>query len=60
MLWLAAAHPALFAIALLLSIVIAIALLTFLVKFLRVVVRRLSELFHGHMPDVHVQQNPHR
>ncbi len=61
MLWLAAAHPPLFAIALVLSIALAIVLLVFLFKFLRIVVRRLSELFHGHVPDVrYVQENPHR
>jgi hypothetical protein len=32
-----------------------------LFKFLRLVLRRLSELFHGHVPDVrHVQENPYR
>jgi hypothetical protein len=61
MLWLAAAHPAVFAIALVLSIALAVLLLVLLFKFLRVVIRRLSELFHGHVPDVrYVQENPHR
>ena len=61
MLWLAAAHPAIFAIALALSIALAIVLLIVLFKFLRIVVHRLAELFHGHAPDVrHVQENPHR
>jgi hypothetical protein len=61
MLWLSAAHPAIFAIVLAISIVLAIALLVMLFKFLRVVIRRLSELFHGHVPDVrYVQEDPHR
>jgi hypothetical protein len=61
MLWLAAAHPALFAIALVLSIVLAIALLVLLFRFLRLVIGRLAELLHGHVPDVrYVQQDPHR
>jgi hypothetical protein len=61
MLWLAAAQPVVFAIALVLSVVLAIVLLVFLFKFLRLVLRRLSELFHGHVPDVrHVQENPYR
>lgn len=58
-LWLAAAHPAIFAIVLALSIALAIVLMAMLLKFLRVVVRRLSELFHGHVPNVrYVQENP--
>lgn len=61
MLWLAAAQPVVFAIALALSLVLAIVLLVLLFKFLRLVVRRLSDLFHGHVPDVrYVQENPHR
>jgi hypothetical protein len=61
MLWLAAAHPAIFGIVLALSIAVAILLLVLLFQFLRVVLRRLAELFHGHVPDVrHVQENPHR
>jgi hypothetical protein len=61
MLWLAAAQPIVFAIALVLSIALAIVLLVFLFKFLRVVLRRLAELFHGHVPDVrHVQENSYR
>ena len=61
MLWLAAAHPAVFAIALALSIAAAVLLLVLLFKFLRVVLRRLDELFHGHVPKVrYVQENPDR
>jgi hypothetical protein len=61
MLWLSATHPAVFAIALLLSISIGILLVVVLFKFLRVVLARLSQLFSGHVPDVrNVQENPHR
>jgi hypothetical protein len=61
MLWLSAAHPAIFAIVLLLSIALAVVLLVILFKFLRIVVRRLSELFHGHVPNArYVQENPDR
>jgi len=48
MLWLAATHPAIFAIALALTLVAAVLLMIVLVKFLRIVVRRLSEFFAGH------------
>lgn len=51
MLWLAAAHPAIFAIALLLSIAVAILLLIVLFKFLRLVANRLAQLFSGHHPQ---------
>ena len=47
MLWLAATHPALFAIALVLSIVLAIVLLVVLVKFLRTVLRGLQRFLAG-------------
>jgi hypothetical protein len=61
MLWLSATHPAIFAVVLVVSIVFSIVLLTILIKFLRIVVARLSELFHGHVPTVrNVQQDPHR
>lgn len=50
MLWLAAEHPVIFAIALVLSIVTAIVLLVLLVKFLRVVLRGLSDFFAGRRP----------
>jgi hypothetical protein len=61
MLWLSATHPAIFAIALVLSISIGILLVVVLFKFLRVVLGRLSQLFSGHVPDVrNVQENPYR
>jgi hypothetical protein len=61
MMWLAATQPVAFAIVLLLSLALAIALLVLLFKFLRLVMRRLAELFRGHVPDVrYVQENPHR
>ena len=47
MLWLAAAHPAIFAIALLLTLAVAVLLLVVLVKFLRIVLRKLGEFFAG-------------
>jgi hypothetical protein len=47
MLWLAATHPAIFAVVLLVSIVLAIVLLVVLIKFLRVVLRGLREFFNG-------------
>jgi hypothetical protein len=47
MLWLAATHPVIFAIVLLVSVVLAVVLLVVLIKFLRVVVRGLGEFFRG-------------
>jgi hypothetical protein len=47
MLWLAAEHPAVFAVVLLVSIVLAVILLVVLVKFLRKVLRGLNEFFKG-------------
>lgn len=47
MLWLAATHPVIFGVVLVISIVLAVVLLVVLVKFLRVVVRGLSEFFKG-------------
>ncbi len=47
MLWLAATHPVLFAVALLLTLVAAGVLLMVLFKFLRAVARRLGEFFAG-------------
>ncbi|HZN46400.1 MAG TPA: DUF4126 domain-containing protein [Ramlibacter sp.] len=47
MLWLSAAHPAIFAVVLIVSIVLAVILLFVLVRFLRTVVRGLSEFFRG-------------
>jgi hypothetical protein len=52
MLWLSATHPVMFAVALGVSIVLAITLLIVLVKFLRLVVNRLSQLFSGHNPHI--------
>jgi hypothetical protein len=45
MLWLAATHPAIFAVVLFVSIVLAVVLLVVLIKFLRAVVRELQEFF---------------
>ncbi|RYY87262.1 MAG: DUF4126 domain-containing protein [Comamonadaceae bacterium] len=47
MLWLSAAHPGVFAVVLLVSIVVSVLLLVLLVRFLRKVVRGVSELFRG-------------
>jgi hypothetical protein len=47
MLWLSATHPALFAIALVLTLVLAGVLMVVLFKFLRAVARRLGEFFAG-------------
>ncbi|MDF2465873.1 MAG: putative rane protein [Ramlibacter sp.] len=47
MLWLAATHPAIFAIALVLTLVGAVLLMIVLIKFLRIVVQKLSEFFAG-------------
>ena len=47
MLWLSAAHPAIFAVVLIVCIVLAVILLFVLVGFLRTVVRGLSEFFRG-------------
>ncbi len=47
MLWLSATHPQVFTLVLIVSIVLAIVLLVVLVKFLRTVVRGLSEFFRG-------------
>lgn len=47
MLWLAATHPMIFAIALVLTLVGAVLLMFVLVKFLRIVVQKLSEFFAG-------------
>ncbi|MEP6791454.1 MAG: DUF4126 domain-containing protein [Ramlibacter sp.] len=48
MLWLAATHPALFAIALLLTLACAVLLMVVLFRFLRLVAARLSRFFSGH------------
>jgi hypothetical protein len=47
MLWLSATHPVIFAIALVLTLALAVLLMVVLIKFLRVVVARLSEFFAG-------------
>jgi hypothetical protein len=47
MLWLAATHPAIFAVVLLISIVLAIVLLVLLVKFLQKVIAGLRQFFAG-------------
>ncbi len=47
MLWLSATHPALFALALLLTLAVAVLLMVVLFKFLRAVVRRLAQFFAG-------------
>ncbi len=47
MLWLAATHPAIFAIVLLLSIALAVLLLVLLVKFLQKVIAGLRQFFAG-------------
>jgi hypothetical protein len=47
MLWLAATHPIIFAIVLALTLVGAVLLMIVLVKFLRIVVQKLSEFFAG-------------
>lgn len=47
MLWLSATHPVLFAIALVITLIVAVLLLIVLIKFLRIVIARLSEFFSG-------------
>ena len=47
MLWLSATHPVIFAIALVLTLAVAVLLMVVLVKFLRIVLRRLSDFFAG-------------
>jgi hypothetical protein len=47
MLWLSATHPSLFTLVLIVSVVLAVVLLVVLIKFLRTVVRGLSEFFRG-------------
>lgn len=50
MLWLAAAHPLVFAAVLVLSITVAVVLLVVLVKFLRAAIRKVSDFFAGRRP----------
>ena len=47
MLWLSATHPVIFAIALVLTLILAVVLMVMLIKFLRVVFRRVNEFFAG-------------
>ena len=47
MLWLSATHPVIFAIALVLTLIVAVLLMIVLVKFLRAVIIRLREFFAG-------------
>lgn len=47
MLWLAASHPAAFAVALVLTLAVAVLLMVVLFKFLRAVGRRLAQFFGG-------------
>ena len=63
MLWLSATHPLLFALALVATLIVAVALMVVLVKFLRTVLRGLSRFFSGHgLPSgiPNVQKNPDR
>lgn len=47
LLWLSAAHPAVFTLVLVVSIVVAVVLLVVLVKFLKAVVREVQDFFAG-------------
>ncbi|HSV36406.1 MAG TPA: DUF4126 domain-containing protein [Ramlibacter sp.] len=63
MLWLSATHPVIFAIALLLTLVLAVVLMVVLIRFLRVVARRLGDFFAGRPlapRKLDVQENTHR
>jgi hypothetical protein len=51
MLWLSATHPVLFAIALVITLIVAVLLLVVLIRFLRVVIARLSGFFAGQRAD---------
>jgi hypothetical protein len=50
MLWLSATHPVLFAIALVITLVLAVLLMIVLIRFLRAVIARLSDFFSGQRP----------
>jgi len=50
MLWLSATHPVLFAIALVITLALAVLLMIVLIKFLRAVIARLSNFFSGQRP----------
>jgi hypothetical protein len=63
MLWLSATHPLLFAVALALTLVVAVLLMVVLVKFLRTVLRGLRRFLSGRgLPSgsTHVQETPGR
>ena len=63
MLWLAATHPLLFALALALTLLLAVVLMAVLFRFLRSVLRGLSRFFSGEgLPPgkANVQENPDR
>jgi hypothetical protein len=63
MLWLSATHPLLFALALVATLIVAVALMVVLFKFLRTVLRGLRRFFSGHgLPSgiPNVQENPDR
>ena len=47
MLWLAATHPAIFAVALIVTLILAVVLVIVLIKFLRIALRRLNDFFAG-------------
>jgi hypothetical protein len=51
MLWLSATHPVLFAIALVITLIFAVLLLIVLIRFLRVVLARLTGFFSGQRAD---------
>lgn len=57
MLWLSATHPALFALALVLTLALAVVLMVVLVKSLKAVLARLPAVFGG---SKNVQQDPDR
>ena len=50
MLWLSATHPVIFAVALVVTLAVAVVLMIVLVKFLRAVAQRLRGLFNGRRP----------
>jgi Domain of unknown function (DUF4126) len=63
MLWLSATHPLLFAVALVVTLLLAVVIMVVLIKFLRIVLRGLRRFLSGHgLPSgsTHVQENPRR
>jgi hypothetical protein len=63
MLWLSATYPVIFGITLVLTLVLAVVLMVVLIKFLRLVIQRLSEFFAGRRPipgKLDVQKNTYR